>query len=99
MTRRDFPPAMVPGAIVITGVEVFPSNTPSKVVAMVRLTLNDLVKVDKARLVMGQKGLFLSMPAAKNPETGDWEPFVDLGEDLHGVAQKAAIQAFRDVRK
>lgn len=99
MTRSEFPPAMVPGAIVITGVQVFPCMAPGKVVASVRLFLNDLVQVDKARLVQGKNGLFLSMPASKNAGSGEWEPHVFLGEDLHAVAEKAAIEAYHDVCK
>lgn len=99
MTRREFPPAMVPGAIVITNIEVIPSESEGKVVASVKLVLNDLVKIEKARLVRSSKGLFLSMPATKNPETGAWEPLVSLGDELHQAAAKAAIEAYHDVRK
>ena len=63
--------------------------------AYVNIVLDDIVSIRSARIVNGEKGLFLSMPQSKDNKTGDFKDIAfPLSGDVRKAISKEALEIF-----
>lgn len=80
---------------VITDIRIFPiNNKKSNCCAMVRVTLADVFCITGIKIMDGSKGLFVSMPSAKNKK-GEWNDICfPITKEFRKVMSDSILNAF-----
>lgn len=83
----------------ITEIRIWPTRDAQmlRVKAMVSLTFNDVLRVNRCRIIEGAKGLFLSYPAQKRVESDYWDSlFHPVERDTSDAIQAAVLEQYRE---
>lgn len=87
-------------AIVMTEVQIWPVRNAesSRVKAMVSITFNHALRVNRCRIIEGAKGLFLSYPSEKKHGSDQWFPlFMPLDRTITNKINDEVIDRYKSM--
>ena len=90
----------MPTEITATEIQIWPTRNPepSRVKAMVSITLNGSIRVNGCRIIEGAKGLFLSYPSVKKPGTDQYFPFFHcVDRSVNDAIQSAVLERYNNL--
>lgn len=84
----------------ITEVQIWPIDNAerSRIKAMATITFNNTLRVNGCRIIEGAKGLFLSFPSQKKPDSDQYFPlFYPINRSTAAEIQDKVIERYKDM--